>query len=316
MPAFRYQFRYCLLTYAQCGDLDPFLIVNHLSTLGAECIIGRELHADSGTHLHAFVDFGRKFSRRGTDLFDVGGFHPNVSPSKGRAGEGWDYAVKDGDIVAGGLERPDGSGLPTTGSEWAIIIASESEQDFWDACARLAPRSLACNFTSLRAFANWKYQPTPERYTTPDSVSFDLRRYPQLDDWVRGNVDCDNGQRNQSLVLWGPSRMGKTLWARSLRQDHAYFGGLFSMDEDIQNAHYAVFDDFGGLKFLPSYKFWFGHQKQFYVTDKYKGKKLVYWGRPSIWCSNTDPRDELGGEDHAWLEANCIFVEVTHSLLA
>jgi len=100
--------------------------------------------------------------------------------------------------------------------------------------------------------------------------------------------------------------MGKTVWARSLG-NHAYFGGLFSMDEDISGASYAIFDDFGGIKFLPSYKFWLGHQKQFYVTDKYKGKKLVHWARPSIWLSNSDPRDEPG-VDTEWLNANCTFV--------
>ena len=63
----------------------------------------------------------------------------------------------------------------------------------------------------------------------------------------------------------------------------------------------------GGIKFLPAYKFWLGHQKQFYVTDKYKGKKLVHWARPSIWLSNSDPRDELG-VDTDWLNANCDFV--------
>ena len=39
--------------------------------------------------------------------------------------------------------------------------------------------------------------------------------------------------------------MGKPVWARSLGR-HAYFGGLFSMDEDIDGAEYAIFDDFGG----------------------------------------------------------------------
>lgn len=100
--------------------------------------------------------------------------------------------------------------------------------------------------------------------------------------------------------------MEKTIWARSLGR-HAYFGGLFSLDEDLDGVEYAVFDDFGGIKFLPSYKFWLGHQKQFYVTDKYKGKKLVHWARPSIWLSNSDPRDEPG-VDTDWLNANCDFV--------
>ena len=101
MSTFRFQARYALLTYAQCGDLDPFAVVNHLAELGAECIIGRENHSDGGLHLHAFVDFGRKYRTRNTRAFDVQGCHPNVSPSRGTPEEGFDYAIKDGDVVAG-----------------------------------------------------------------------------------------------------------------------------------------------------------------------------------------------------------------------
>lgn len=117
------------------------------------------------------------------------------------------------------------------------------------------------------------------------------------------------GKRQQSLILWGPTRMGKTLWARSIGK-HAYFGGLFSMGEPIDDAKYAVFDDIqGGLEYFPSYKFWLGCQKQFYCTDKYKGKKLVKWGRPSIYLSNTDPRLDRGA-DQQWLDGNCKFVYI------
>lgn len=109
--------------------------------------------------------------------------------------------------------------------------------------------------------------------------------------------------------------MGKTLWARSLG-NHAYFGGLFSLDEPIDDVAYAIFDDFGGLKFLPSFKFWLGHQAQFYVTDKYKGKKLVMWGKPSIWLSNTNPLDEFGvkAEDVEWLQANCTVIHLNKKI--
>lgn len=47
MP-FRFAARFALLTYAQCGDLDPFAVNDHLGSLGAECIVGRENHGDGG----------------------------------------------------------------------------------------------------------------------------------------------------------------------------------------------------------------------------------------------------------------------------
>ncbi len=103
--------------------------------------------------------------------------------------------------------------------------------------------------------------------------------------------------------------MGKTVWARHLGR-HAYFGGLFSLSECTEGVSYAVFDDIqGGLEFLHSYKFWLGCQKEFYATDKYKGKKLIKWGKPSIYLANTDPRGDKG-VDIDWLEANCKFIYV------
>jgi len=109
--------------------------------------------------------------------------------------------------------------------------------------------------------------------------------------------------------------MGKTLWARSLG-NHAYFGGLFSLDEPLDDVKYAVFDDMqGGLEYFHSYKFWLGCQHQFYATDKYKGKKLIQWGKPSIYLSNIDPRADKGA-DVEWLEANCIFIYLGSSIIA
>lgn len=89
------------------------------------------------------------------------------------------------------------------------------------------------------------------------------------------------------------------------------------MDESLDDVEYAIFDDFGGLKYLPTFKFWLGHQKQFYVTDKYRGKQLVEWGKPSIWLSNTNPLDEYGvkPEDVEWLLANCEVIHIETPLI-
>lgn len=88
------------------------------------------------------------------------------------------------------------------------------------------------------------------------------------------------------------------------------------MDEPLEGVDYAVFDDFGGLKYLPSFKFWLGHQKEFYVTDKYKGKQHVTWGKPAIWCSNSNPLEEFGlkPEDVEWLNANCTIINLRHTV--
>lgn len=115
-----------------------------------------------------------------------------------------------------------------------------------------------------------------------------------------------------SLCLYGESRTGKTLWARSLGT-HIYCVGLISGDECLkaQMVDYAVFDDMrGGIKFFPSFKEWLGCQAWVTVKCLYREPKLVKWGKASIWISNTDPRNEMLQSDVDWMEANCIFVEV------
>jgi len=193
MP-FRFAAKYGLLTYAQCGDLDPFHVCDHLGGLGAECIIGREDHEDGGLHLHAFFMFEREFRTRDERVFDVDGRHPNVVRGYGTPEKGWDYATKYGDVVAGGLERPSREGLSKSGEPWSTIILSGSREEFFEACARLAPRALLCNFTSLRCYADWKYRVEPEPYSHPPGIQLRTDHFPGLDAWVEQNLvgsgDC------------------------------------------------------------------------------------------------------------------------------
>jgi len=197
MP-FRFKAKYGLLTYPQCGDLDPFSVVDLLGDLGAECIIGREEHADGGIHLHAFFMFERQFESRNVRVFDVHGCHPNVVRGWGTPEKGWDYATKYGDVVAGGLERP-GSGVSTVGSVWATIILSEDRESFFEACARLAPRALLCNFSSLRCYADWKYRREPEPYSHPPIISFCTEGFPGLNSWVQQNL-VESGVEGECIL--------------------------------------------------------------------------------------------------------------------
>lgn len=186
MPSFTINCRYALVTYAQCGPLDPFLVMEHFSSLEAECIIGREHHADGGTHLHVFVDFGRKFRSRATDVFDVGGHHPNIEPSKGTPEKGFDYAIKDGDVVCGGLARPGPSGGGNSGvlAKWSRITGAKDHREFWDLVHELDPKSAACSFTSLSKYADWKFAVDPPSYEHPGGFEFIDGRVDGRDQWL------------------------------------------------------------------------------------------------------------------------------------
>lgn len=193
MPTFDFHSRYGLFTYSQCDGLDPHDIVEHFSTLGAECIIGREHHADGGLHFHAFVDFGRKRRFRRHVFADVGLFHPNIAPSRGTPQTAYDYAVKEGDIVAGGAERPverGGSGSRASGSSdtMAQLVALENEQEFWESCKQLAPGLLLRNFPSLQSYAKWRFAATVEQYCHPRGLLFHDERISELVEWRTNNL--------------------------------------------------------------------------------------------------------------------------------
>ena len=197
MPSLAFCAQHFLLTYAHAEgrdgkpSLDPFRIVEVVGDLGGECIVARELYPTrDGFHLHVFVSFERRFRSRKFDVFDVDSYHPNVEPSRKNALGGYDYATKDGEIIAGGLERPCGIGGRRGPNRdevvWGQITTAETRDEFWSLCDELDPKSLVCNFPALQRFADWKFRPVKIPYATPDGV-FDLTEYEALSDW-RDNV--------------------------------------------------------------------------------------------------------------------------------
>nr|QUS52512.1 replication-associated protein B [Faeces associated gemycircularvirus 6] len=179
--------RYVLLTYAQCGDLDPWSVSNHLSALGAECIVAREIHPTTGgVHLHCFADFNRKFRSRSARIFDVDGRHPNVEPSRGTPEKGYDYAIKDGDVAAGGLERPEPRGGMSRGSHAVSNVAHlcEDTTEFLELYDEMDRGGLIAGFNNVRAYADWRFRPEPVEYASPDGAHFRSGATDGRDDWV------------------------------------------------------------------------------------------------------------------------------------
>ena len=107
--------------------------------------------------------------------------------------------------------------------------------------------------------------------------------------------------------------MGKTMWARSLGK-HMYMCNMFSLDKWDSDANYLVLDDIE-WKFLPHKKQLLGGQKEFTVTDRYKPKRTVQWGKPCIYCINGDQYLEMANDPiWAWLQENCKFVFINNKL--
>uniref|UniRef100_A0AAU6S5B5 Replication associated protein n=2 Tax=unclassified Gemykolovirus TaxID=2763233 RepID=A0AAU6S5B5_9VIRU len=287
-------------------------LVTTLDGLGCDYRIGRELHQDGSPHYHAMLVFAEPYSDDDARItFTCDGRTPNIKMRRAKPQNGWDYVgkhagTKEGhEIVAERGMRPggedDGTERPSN-DVWHEIILARTREEFFDSAARLAPRQLACSFSQLTAYADWKYRVAEKLYETPVGnfeVPIELQR------WANENLE--------GLVLFGATRLGKTVWARSLGR-HYYTAGLWDLAGFDESVEYAIFDDMvNGLRAgYFKYKDWMGGQFNFTVQDKYAKKKRVNWGKAAIYITNVDPRLDANAGDIEWdwMEENCTFYEV------
>jgi len=85
---------------------------------------------------------------------------------------------------------------------------------------------------------------------------------------------------------------------------------MSQLSGDLGTLQYAVFDDFPWDRFKFAAKQWLGAQKTFTITDKYRGKKTINWGKPCIFLCN--PEDEPDWS--SWFRENTVRVFVENKL--
>jgi len=203
---FDFHCRYGLFTYSQSDGLDHWKVLDHFTKLGAECIIGKESHADGGTHLHVFADWGHRKRFRTAHFADVDNYHPNIVPSRGTPALGWDYATKDGDVVAGGLGRPSDTTISMVRKDevWHRILDASTREEFWELVRELAPADLARCYPNLSKYCDWRYAPPSIGYNGPTrgDIRFSLQGHPGLLRWLEAFDQVCNGQPGE-FVLGG-----------------------------------------------------------------------------------------------------------------
>lgn len=245
-----------------------------------------------GKHFHIYVRLNLRLRARNSRLFDVEDlmgrlYHPHIDKVRGFKNMVKYLTKEDTDPL---------SNFEWTTNEKEIVDFNEvygqefhSATEFLDYFQNKYPKYFTGHYINLRAIAYDRYDkkivPYVPKYTTFANLPFGCRAW--VDNYLHGDLE-----RPLSLILIGESRTGKTEWARSLGR-HMYFNGYFNLDLWDEEAEYAVFDDFDieGKKleeYFRSWKCWFGAQKEFNITDKYKRKMNVKWGKPIIFISNND----------------------------
>lgn len=157
------------------------------------------------------------------------------------------------------------------------------------------------NFEKLQYFAEHHFKKAKPVYVSPYQ---EFILHPDLAEWIDSEFKSDK-RRRKSLILVGPSRLGKTEWARSLGP-HMYFNHLANFKDDWNDeAEYIVFDDFS-FDFIPNKKGFFGAQQEFQISGKYMRTRTVQWGKVCIYLTNDMPF--IKPEERDWYEQNCTMI--------
>ena len=88
---------------------------------------------------------------------------------------------------------------------------------------------------------------------------------------------------------------------------------MFNLDDWNPNASYLVIDDIEWT-FVPCKKGLFGAQQQLTITDKYRKKQTLIWGKPVIYLCNPDDDVYFTCKETKWLLDNCTYVYLNKPL--
>jgi len=291
--SFRINARSFFLTYAQCS-LDKSELLTYLLNLEPStkfCRVSCELHEDGHPHLHVLLTLSKKRDIRDKRHFDWMDQHPNIQSARNIV-DVLEYISKDGNFVDFGVP-------PGTKNVWTTIVAANSKEDFLSLVKEHDPCNFVLRHEQIINYANIYfedplpiYRPKFTEYTIPTV----------LQHWVDTELHGTHDRR-KSLVLCSPSRFGKTQWARSLGV-HCYFNTMVDFKPGWDNGiAYVIFDDFL-WEYVPNKKCFFGGQEAFTLTDKYRKKQTVQWGRVLIYlCNELPPLDD-------WYKANTVIISL------
>lgn len=195
------------LTYSQ-HEFEHQLLYDELAKLGpvSRAIISREHHADGGHHSHVAIEYSRRLQSRRADFFDIDGCHPNVQAVRTWAAV-VAYVRKDGDVQYFGCGAEDATGAGEKQGEDEVdgdelFVACEGCSSFREwLCVCLGRKVTYAYCKAIWDCAHGRRAPTyTERAVGGIIGDFGLsvRHY---------------GEGDKTIVLLGPSGIGKTTWA-------------------------------------------------------------------------------------------------------
>lgn len=130
----------------------------------------------------------------------------------------WDYIHKSSDTVhQGNWSGP--TKIEDQGSKknWSKIAAATVRADAAELLIALQPKERITAFGNTEAWLNATFPEEKKTYVHPEGMADFVSLPRAMVDWVTACIQSENPVlRPKALIVWGPSRTGKTKWARSL----------------------------------------------------------------------------------------------------
>lgn len=275
----------------------------------------KERCPDTGReHWQGFVQFKLRVHRSRIQGL-LGDATAHCEPRRGSSREAADYCKKDdsrlhdhqriewGHLIERGNEEEEN--LPRAERVCRRALQADRRETALEIIEQGAPSLLFRSFFGIQALLQQRF---PERETPFVYKPHYAWNLPQaLADWTR--VEYRKSERAKCLILVGPSRLGKTNWARSLGP-HMFWRGQVNYGAWDQRAKYIVIDDIE-WKFIPQKKSILTQMGDITLTDKYVKKKNVCNDKPAIVLTNDMPNFE---NDYIYWNLNSVVVLISEPL--
>ena len=213
------------LTYSKAINIDKDDILNTINEKANEkdtellgYIIAKESHKDGTPHYHILFKLSQTIRIRTKAFFDCQGYHPSIEKARDEH-DAFIYCIKeDEDFWCMGCysEPPQKVSKPSRSSQedtWHQILSESTDTNtFLNKVLEKDPRTYFLYLPQLRANAEEHFKDTSRASYKPRYTNF---RVPvPLANYLE--IEFQKNDRPKTLVLVGPSRIGKTAWARSL----------------------------------------------------------------------------------------------------
>lgn len=236
---FRIAAKRIYLTYSQVNkDMENIDVLKILQSKNFFCfkyLISKEYHLDGGTHFHVLLEATNKFDIKDATFLDIQyqekTYHGNYQPVRSLPNV-VQYVCKAGDFITDLTNIRQGKLLTTK----EILIERALDIGVSNAliehCKQLPDKALPnLSLTSAKAFfkslADLKQQEEAYKLDTPFGLQdFDLKSNKELQEWILNPA--------KTLVLAGPSGVGKTQFCKAYAQDKALKALVVNHTEDFK----------------------------------------------------------------------------------